>query len=155
MNTASDQLTCPGGESVTSSPAMRLLPGNRCFELTEDAVYTWCHEVEEYDALRLIAPAGFRHDFASVPRPLWWFISPIDLGLASVFHDWLYQAGGRVTTMGRRSVDASWVEIDEEWSRFDADRLFARMMREQGVSRLRRRTAFKAVQWFGGAGWAP
>ncbi len=144
---------CPGGDSIMSSPAMRLLPDNHCFRLTEDADYTWCHDTEEYDALRLQVPEGFRHDFASVPRLLWWFVSPVDLGLASIFHDWLYRKGGRVVTLGRSRVDGTWREVEKPWSRFDADRLFARIMREQGISRLRRRTAFKAVQWLGGDGW--
>lgn len=144
---------CPGGDSVVSSPSMRLQPDNRCFRLTEDAAYTWCHATGDHDALRLVVPSGFEHDFASVPRGLWWFISPIDLGIASIFHDWLYREGGGVTTLARRRGDGAWVELTDPWTRFDADRLFARMMREQGVSKLRRRAAFKAVHWFGGSGW--
>jgi len=132
---------------------MRLLPDNRCFRLTEDATYTWCHDSREYDALRLVVPMGFQHDFASVPRALWWFISPIDLGLASIFHDWLYRESGRVTTLGRTKRAGEWVQVNDPWSRYDADRLFARMMREQGVSQFRRRAAFRAVQWFGERTW--
>ncbi|HKK94493.1 MAG TPA: DUF1353 domain-containing protein [Longimicrobiales bacterium] len=144
---------CPGGESVISSPAMRLLAGNRCFRLTEDARYTWCHAADDHETLSLRVPEDFTHDFASVPRLLWWFVGPVDLGLASIFHDWLYRHAGRVETLGRRTDDGAWEMIDTPWSRRDADRLFARIMREQGVSKLRRRAAFVAVQWFGGGGW--
>lgn len=144
---------CPDGASIIDSPAMRLLADNRCFRLTEDARYTWCHATDHHDTLSLRVPEGFTHDFASVPRPLWWFVGPVDLGLASIFHDWMYRHGGRVETLGRRLDGAGWEVIDTPWSRRDADRLFARIMREQGVSRFRRRAAFLAVQWFGGGGW--
>jgi hypothetical protein len=36
---------------------------------------------------RLVLPAGFAHDFASIPRVLWALSSPLDLGLASIFRD--------------------------------------------------------------------
>jgi hypothetical protein len=38
--------------------------------------------------------AGFTTDFASVPRPLWWFAGPWGRhGRAAIVHDWLYQRG--------------------------------------------------------------
>jgi len=38
--------------------------------------------------------AGFTTDFASVPRPLWWFAGPWGRhGRAAIIHDWLYQRG--------------------------------------------------------------
>lgn len=132
---------------------MRLEPDNRSFRLVEPAEYSWCHAVEGFEALRLVVPEGFNHDFASVPRPLWWFISPIDLGLATVFHDWLYRHAGEVETLGRRPGSSEWDSIETPWVRRDADRLFARMMRESDVTRFRRRTAFRAVHWFGERGW--
>ncbi|MDT8369018.1 MAG: DUF1353 domain-containing protein [Longimicrobiales bacterium] len=134
---------------------MRLRHDHRYFVLTEDAAYRWYHDAGNYDALEVIVPEAFIHDFASVPRPLWWFISPFDLGLASIFHDWLYRNGGHVETRARRSSDGVWQSVTTPWTRRDADRLFARIMREQGVPKLRRRAAFQAVQWFGGKAWQP
>ncbi len=149
------ELPCPGGASIIGSPAMRLLPDNHCFVLTEDARYVWCHASEDgrYEALALVVPEGFTHDFASVPRVLWSLVAPFDLGLASIFHDWLYRHAGEVVTLGRPTGGSDWEPIDTPWTRRDADRLFARIMREQGVSKLRRRSAFLAVQRFGRAGW--
>jgi hypothetical protein len=134
---------------------MRLLPDNQCFMLTEDARYVWCHASPDgrHEALALVVPEGFTHDFASVPRILWWLVAPFDLGLASIFHDWLYRHSGSVVTFGRPAGGSGWEALDTPWTRRDADRLFARIMREQGVPRTRRRAAFLAVQWFGGRGW--
>lgn len=142
----------PGSEpGRISNPAQRLLTDHRRFELVEDAFYTWEYREGATTHLALPVLAGFHHDFATVPRPIWALISPFDLGLASIFHDWLYQHGGRVTTL---TWDGSqWLEVQTPWSRKDADRLFARIMREQGVAKWRRRAAYLAVHWFGGEAW--
>jgi len=143
----------PPGPGRITSPAQRLDPESSRFELIEPAVYLWRQSVNGYEALALIVPAGFDHDFASVPRPLWALISPIDLGLASIFHDWIYQHGGQVETLGWPTGGSGWEPVASPWSRRDTDRLFARIMREQGVPRWRRRWAFRAVHWFGGDAW--
>lgn len=133
-----------------TSPAQRMTPDFRRFRLLEEAVYTWWHR----DALlRLVVPAHFTHDFASVPRLLWALISPLDLGLASIFHDWLYRNGGRVATLRWLQESDTWEEVRTPWTRVQTDELFARMMREQGVVKWRRRAAYVAVQIAGGAHW--
>jgi len=133
-----------------SSPAQVLLPDLRRFRLLEPATYAWCHEAHSYC---LVVPEGFEHDFASVPRLLWMVISPIDLGLASMFHDWIYRHQGRVTTLAWDPGEGRWAPRERPWVRRDADRLFARIMREQAVARWRRRLAFRAVRLFGGRAW--
>jgi hypothetical protein len=135
----------------TSSPSHRLLPDNRTFELTSPAWYVWMHTLGQFGALGLVVPEGMRHDLASVPRPLWMLISPFDLGLASLFHDYLYRHGGRVVTWGWNGE--AWESIHTPWTREQADRLFARIMREQNVKRWRRRWAYRAVHWLGGGAW--
>lgn len=145
-----------GVEGETSSPAQRLLAGFRTFALIEDAVYTWRHprmDPVRASIFRLVVPAAFEHDFASVPRVLWTFISPLDLGLASIYHDRLYQEGGRVTTLEWDPESHAWTDRLEPWSRADADALFARIMREQGVSKLKRRLAYLGVRIAGWAYW--
>ena len=143
---------CPT-PSVVSSPPQRLLPDLRRFELSDDGWYAWCRSVGPYEGLCLVVPRGFDHDFASVPRLVWSFISPIDLGVASIFHDWLYRHGGRVETLAWRRGGAGWTSADTPWTRRDADRLFARIMREQGVPRWRRRMAYRSVRLLGGGAW--
>ena len=103
--------------------------------------------------LQLRVPDGFTHDFASVPRVLWTLISPLDLGLASIFHDWLYRNGGRVTTRRWTTATGGWEDVEEPWTRVQADELFARLMREQGVPRWRRRAAYLAVRVAGRNHW--
>lgn len=140
---------CPE-ESAISSPAQRMEADFRHFDLLEAAVYAWCHEGRSYC---LVVPRGFQHDFASVPRLLWGLIAPIDLGLASIFHDWLYRNGGRVTTFLWEGDPARWSSHTDRWSREQADRLFARIMREQGVPKWRRRCAYLAVRFAGRRFW--
>jgi hypothetical protein len=131
-----------------------LLGDLRHFELRDNGVYTWETVLEDQPALlRLVVPAGFRHDFASVPRPLWVLISPLDLGNASIFHDWLYRHRGGVATLRRAPGETAWSPVTTPWTRRDTDRLWARIMREQGVAKWRRRAAYRAVRLCGRSAW--
>jgi hypothetical protein len=143
------QPPCPAA-SVISSPAQRMDSDFRHFALLDDAVYAWCHLARSYC---LVVPEGFHHDFASVPRLLWGLIAPIDLGMASIFHDWLYRNGGEVTTLLWEGDPACWTPHSDRWTREQADRLFARIMREQGVAKWRRRCAYLAVRFWGRRFW--
>ncbi|MDT0631029.1 DUF1353 domain-containing protein [Rubrivirga litoralis] len=147
----------PGVPGDVTAPRQTLLPDLRRFRLADDASYTWRHTPEggAEGVYRLVVPAGFEHDFASVPRPLWALVAPIDLGIASIFHDWLYARAGRAETLrwAGRTPGAGWEPVPKWWTRRDADRLFARLMREQGVPRWRRRAAFLAVRAFAGGVW--
>ena len=80
-------------------------------------------------------PAGFVTDFASVPRPLWWWIPAWGRhGFAAVLHDWLYYC--QVT------------------SRRMADDLFREAMAELGVGRAKRTLMWLAVRGPGWFAWA-
>lgn len=46
-----------------------------------------------------------------------------------------------------------WVDAQKEWTRPSADRMFARLLREGGVPKIRRRLAFRAVQAVGWYWW--
>lgn len=145
-----------GVEGRTNSPSQRLLASFRRFSLTEPATYTWRHPLDgpaQASIFRLVVPVGFRHDFASVPRLLWTFISPLDLGLASIYHDHLYQEGGQVTTLEWDPERRDWKPRTDPWSRAASDALFARIMREQGVRKWKRRAAYLAVRVAGWAYW--
>ena len=145
----------PDQDSEVSNPRQVLHADLRYFVLADEAVYAWRLPEADGDTppgvYRLVVAEGFRHDFASVPRLLWTFIAPLDLGLASIFHDWLYRAQGRVETL--RWTEAGWNAVREPWTRREADRLFGRIMREQGVASWKRRLAFYAVRAFGGSVW--
>lgn len=131
-------------------PQIVPLGGNR-YRLALDYIYEWAAEGGEY---RLVVPAGFECDLASVPRLLWFYISPFDLGPAAVPHDWIYAHGGHLPHGSQlHRVLGVWVETHEPWTRHNCDRLFARMMREAGVSKTKRRNAYRAVRWFGRGAW--
>lgn len=128
----------------------------RRFCLLEEARYLWWHPLDnpaKRRLYRLVVPEAFTHDFASVPRILWALISPLDLGLASIFHDWLYQHGGAVMTSRWEAELGVWKPVLRPWTRVQTDELFARMMREQGVAKWRRRAAYAAVRAWGVEDW--
>lgn len=65
-----------------------------------DRVYDWqlCEPVSYYLAdpggETVVVPPCFVTDFASVPRPFWWWIAPWGRhGRAAIVHDFLYQQG--------------------------------------------------------------
>ena len=131
-------------------PRVEPLGANR-YRLVEPYTYAWSKSGEQY---RLTVPAGFENDLASVPRILWWYISPFDLGLAAVPHDWLYFHAGLLPQGSLQRLDGNkWVDVPQRWTRRDADRLFGRMMREAHVSRTKRRRAYWAVRLFGWPAW--
>jgi hypothetical protein len=72
-------------------------------------------------------PTGFTTDFASVPKILWPWFPPTGLYTkAAVLHDFHY--------------------ITQDISRKDADGIFRRVMREEGVSKIRRYLMWFAVR---------
>lgn len=82
----------------------------------------------------ITAPAGFETDFASIPRMLWFWLSPDDPEIrdAAVIHDYLYV-------------------IHEEGSRKEADALLSEMMDSLSASAFTRAAVWMAVR-LGGAG---
>ncbi|BCK56962.1 DUF1353 domain-containing protein [Nocardia wallacei] len=91
---------------------------------------SWCvREPIEYrgDRETFVVPAGFRTDFASVPRALVWLIPRYGaFTKAAILHDYLSRAA--------------------EVSRADADGLFRRALHEQGVSVPQRWMMWAAVR---------
>lgn len=82
-------------------------------------------------------PAGFRFDLASIPRPLWPLVGPFELSIeAPLLHDYLYFHRG----MG-------------QYSRSEVDRLFLKVMKQEGIWAWRRWPAFVAVRLFGWLAW--
>lgn len=83
---------------------------------------------------RFTIPAGFRTDFASVPRIAWRVLPPWDRHLAaSVVHDWMYATG--------------------VLARHRADTVFRRAMATAGVPAWQRETIYWAVRLFGWWAW--
>ncbi|HEY0126101.1 MAG TPA: DUF1353 domain-containing protein [Blastococcus sp.] len=81
---------------------------------------------------RFVVPAGFRTDFASVPRPVTWLVPRFGAyTLAAILHDWLVTEGLRTRAVTPRQADG----------------IFRRVMRESGVPVLRRWLMWAGVRW--------
>ena len=84
------------------------------------------------DRDRFVVPAGFRTDFASVPRPVTWLVPRFGAYTpAAILHDWLVTEGLRTKVVSPR----------------EADGIFRRVMRESGVPVLRRWLMWAGVRW--------
>lgn len=93
-----------------------------------------------------LVPAGFRTDFASVPRPLWGLFPPFGRHTrAAILHDWCY--------VKRPLVVGPKYDCVVPISRRDADGLFRRNMKDAGTSFMRRWLMWAAVRAFGWIGW--
>lgn len=83
-------------------------------------------------------PKGFISDGASVPRPFWPLVSPMDCGeLAPLVHDYLYRTGG----------------VDGRFTRKEADQIFRQHMKDAGVPLWRRQPVYLAVRVAGRHAW--
>jgi hypothetical protein len=95
---------------------------------------TTTEEVWYRDAItRIVVPAGFTYDLASIPRPLWVLIAPWDIALESLFHDLLYRK--------------------QEIKRRQADQTLLSMMQDRGVPWHVRWAVYLSVRWFGWKAW--
>jgi hypothetical protein len=111
---------------------VEFIDGNRWLLLT-DLIYR--------DGERVyLAPAGFKTDFASIPRPLWaWLPKAGPYAPAAVIHDWLYFHG--------RDFDGKPV------TRGEADGAFKKAMADLGVPKVRRSLMWAAVRVAAGFKW--
>lgn len=127
--------------------------GDGVYELAVDWTYEW-----EHDGIRrrIIVPKGFQYDGASVPRLVWTCTGILPDGLiraAALVHDWLYQHRGQLPEGSYQEFHrGKWRNVGRVATRREVDRLFARIMRETGVSKLKRRLAYAGVR--AGGWWA-
>jgi hypothetical protein len=81
---------------------------------------------------RFVVPAGFRTDFATVPRVVAWLVPRFGAyTVAVILHDWLCTEGIRSGAVTSRQADG----------------IFRRVMRESGVPVLRRWLMWAGVRW--------
>ena len=124
---------------------------DRYYKLIDDWYYQWEHEGQVY---RVIAFHGFITDIASVPQVFWsWGYLPDGLHRgAAVIHDLMCMYKGLPKSpdgMYQMAVDGKWVEVPKGLSRNDCDRLFCRIMREAGTSKIKANLMFWAVRAWG------
>ena len=87
-------------------------------------------EVAGEPAINITIPAGFEHDFASIPDGVpKWVADKQDARYAAIVHDYLYHHGIR--------------------SKEFADLVFLQIMKQTGVPKWRRQAMYLAVKMFG------
>jgi Protein of unknown function (DUF1353) len=98
---------------------------DQLWEVVEQQVYRGARDT-------FVVPAGFRTDFASVPRVAVWLFPRFGrYTLAAVLHDWLVTDGISAGAVSPR----------------DADGLFRRVLREEDVPPVRRWLMWTGVRW--------
>jgi len=107
------------------------LPDGKSWELVEP--FEYYIDEEKPDGEKIVVPAGFRTDFASIPRFAWSIIgSPWGkYGKAAVIHDYCY--------------------YKTLYTRKKCDKIFLEAMKVLGVGWLKRRTMWLAVRLFAGS----
>lgn len=111
------------------SPGVRPSGNNRAFILLEPMVY-----VVGSTGVRIVVPAGFVTDYASIPQSLWGLYSPHDqYSRAAIVHDYLY-----------------WSQL---CTRAQADNLLMIAMKESEVPEHTRQVVYEGVHLFGNASW--
>lgn len=147
-----------------TQPDMRPV-GRRLYELWARWDYTW--QAPTGKVLRIEIEKCTVTDGASVPSLLWTLTGILPDGLhrpAALVHDVMYRDQGHVVLYtlspnGRalqhwsQWLPSDWEPLETQWSRRDADRLFARILRELNVSRWDRRLMYRGVRLGGWWGW--
>ncbi len=110
--------------------------GRQVYLLTEDFIY------DSNILGRIVVPAGFKTDFASIPRIAWRYLDPEDPAILyiSVVHDYLYSVLGRL-------IDG------RVFTREQADLILPEGMEISGARIDQRTVAFRMVRWFGSGHW--
>lgn len=131
--------------------------GNGMYRIVENYEYYYLKS----DVLfRILVPAGFTYDGASVPRWLWSLsnLTPDgDIRAAAAVHDLIYAYDGTLPFGYHVMWYASakrWVNcFGNGWSRKDADKLFLKIMKQAGIGETDRKRAYWAVRLFGWIKW--
>lgn len=145
--------------------------GPKLYELVEEYTYYW--KDDEGVINRITVPKGIKTDGATVPRFVWTFTGIRPDGLiraAALVHDWIYVTdgnppeGSHTTWTGSEEefweyyypnrdtkgvsdmYGSKWVDDNRAWSHRQADRLFAKIMTEAGMDKLRVTLAYWGVR---------
>lgn len=120
-----------------ASNTLKLIPqpDGELYLVAEDyEVYIECKDYKG----KIIIPAGFRTDLASVPQIIWSLIPPFGKhSYAAVVHDYLY-------ANNRKTVNGIF-----DFSRANCDEIFYNKMRYYQVGKFKAKTMWLAVRAFG------
>ena len=149
-----------------NSAEFKPYPGNK-YQLVEDFEYIWVNNGVKH---KLKVPAGQIWDGASIPLtatvltkilPGFETIYPMGMhAYATLGHDYIWEYKGRLPE-GAYEVQTSqgWVDARYDkkgkpvWTFKTSNKLFARMLREDGVGTKERRAMYLAVQYTPIAWW--
>jgi hypothetical protein len=137
---------------MLTMPRIEILAPRR-IRLLEPYTYVW--EVEGFPRQRLIVPAGFICDGASVPKALHWYLGWDEMLPAAIPHDYLYAYSGEIPVGSHHYLDEvwEWLPANHRWTRDEADRLFGRLLSYCPIPPRKRGVAYRAVRIGGGAAW--
>jgi hypothetical protein len=118
---------------------------------------TESHVLQEdyYDSeLKILIPAGFTYDGASVPRFLWAVIDPLDLSeAAALVHDYLYHNAGLLVPVYVLVNDKPERCGEMVFCKRFTDICFQNIMVKWHVKKWREKAAYNAVDLFAGFAW--
>ena len=98
---------------------------------------------------RIVVPAGFVTDLASVPRAVWSFYPPDGpWAKAAIIHDFLYATRGTGVWHGRIGVTR-----ERPYSRQEADAILREAMADRKVGFWERFVIWSSVRLGGAGGW--
>jgi hypothetical protein len=92
--------------------------------------------VEYGPGLRVTVPKGYVTNFGTIPRWAYWWISPTELGVPAVVHDYMC---GEV-------FDKNQMKWSKQYSRWLADAMLYESMRSLNIGTARRVSVFLAVR---------
>lgn len=102
----------------------------------------------------LLVMTGFSSDLASIPRILWFALAPYELSTsAPLVHDYLYRNAGKPTEIHRDDYYDFILIGYKVFSRKESDRIFFKIMIDEGVSWIKAKIAYYAVRIFAGVVW--
>lgn len=111
----------------------------------------YLYDLPEYMSMdgatkKVVVKKGFNTDFATIPRPVWWYIAPNDLRRPATLHDALYDTLRLL--YGRDKL--TWKEL-RQFRRVVDDIFYVSMKyTDPQVGPLRRWSAYRSVRAFGG-----
>lgn len=130
------------------------LKRDQAYRLEKEYIYKWDKNGETY---RIIIPEGLVYDGASIPRLTWTLTGMRPDGLlraAALVHDFIYIHKGKMPKGSyQMHNDKRYVDLNTRWTRKKADKMFAQILKESGVSRFKRRIAYRAVRIGGWLAW--
>ena len=98
----------------------------------------------------IIVPEGYVCDLASIPKILFAIWSPVgDHKRAAIIHDWIYDQHHRAQ-MQIRQGGSPFCDL---YTRAEADLIFLRELKDDGISIFTWLPFYCAVRWFGDLYW--